>query len=96
MTCMLTPPLVWIDLLGCENAGIRPVAVTKGIQSRILKARARWNFLPGVRDWTGEEKVEEMVYRQKEGMEDGRKLEAEKQVREKALGGGTAGGFSRL
>lgn len=82
-----TPSLVWRDLLGCENPGARPTSATEGIHSLIIKVRAMWNFLPGVRDWTGEEKVEEMVYRQREDEEDGRKLEAGGRVKEKHLVG---------
>lgn len=38
--------------------------VTKGINSPIIKVRGMWNFLPGVRDWTREVKVVEIVYNQ--------------------------------
>lgn len=44
-------------------------------------------FSAGVKDWTREGRVEEMVYRRREDVEDGRKLESGEQVREKSLMG---------
>ena len=80
--------------LGWGNPGTRATLVTKGIHSLIIKVRATWTFLRGMRDCTGEEKVAEGACRPGEDVEGGRKLEAGDQASEKALWGGMPGDFS--